>query len=91
MDGQPQTTDDLVDCPQCRGSGFSGYGSGYDAVCGECGGQRQLPRETAEPGSPEDQIRRLKSLLQDVLDDMMFSVAPNKGTLTKIEEALRGR
>ena len=33
----------LVDCPCCGGSGFSGRGSGYDDVCDECGGQRQMP------------------------------------------------
>lgn len=26
-------------CPTCNDSGFSGYGSGYDAVCSDCGGQ----------------------------------------------------
>lgn len=26
-------------CKQCGGSGFSGQGSGYGDVCGECGGQ----------------------------------------------------
>lgn len=31
-----------VDCRECGGSGFSGYGTGYDAVCGNCGGQKQL-------------------------------------------------
>lgn len=24
------------DCPICKGSGFSGYGTGYDDVCGNC-------------------------------------------------------
>ena len=33
----------LMDCPRCRGSGFSGRGSGYDDVCSECGGQQQVP------------------------------------------------
>lgn len=28
----------LVECSVCGGSGFSGYGTGYDAVCGNCGG-----------------------------------------------------
>lgn len=31
-------------CPECKGSGFSGYGTGYGDVCGNCGGQKQLPR-----------------------------------------------
>ena len=35
---------ELIDCPQCGGSGFSGYGSGYGDVCGHCGGQKRLPR-----------------------------------------------
>jgi len=28
-----------VNCPRCGGGGFSGPGTGYDDVCGECGGQ----------------------------------------------------
>lgn len=31
-DSEPET----VDCPKCSGSGFSGYGTGYDDVCGWC-------------------------------------------------------
>ena len=29
-----------VECKICHGSGFSGYGTGYDDVCSNCGGQR---------------------------------------------------
>jgi hypothetical protein len=31
-------------CAVCGGSGFSGRGTGYDDVCGECGGQRSARR-----------------------------------------------
>lgn len=32
--------DDLMEiCSDCQGSGFATLGSGYDAVCGKCGGQ----------------------------------------------------
>lgn len=31
------------DCPRCGGSGFTGPETGYDGVCGECGGQREEP------------------------------------------------
>jgi hypothetical protein len=34
------------------------------------------------------EIERLRSLLQDVVDDMMFNTAPNAGTMDKIREAL---
>lgn len=27
-----------IPCERCGGSGFSGYGTGYDAVCDECAG-----------------------------------------------------
>jgi hypothetical protein len=37
----------------------------------------------------EKEIERLRRLLQDVVDDMMFNVAPNKGTMAKIEDALQ--
>lgn len=33
----------LMECPKCEGSGFTGPESGYDGVCGECGGQKYLP------------------------------------------------
>lgn len=36
---------EIVDCPRCGGSGFFGYGTGYDAVCDECGGQGGFPGE----------------------------------------------
>lgn len=31
----------MIDCTRCGGSGFSGYGSGYDAVCDWCGGTKK--------------------------------------------------
>jgi hypothetical protein len=31
------------ECKTCRGSGFSGRGTGYDDVCGECGGLKRFP------------------------------------------------
>lgn len=31
-------------CTVCGGSGFSGRGTGYDDVCGECGGLKYFPR-----------------------------------------------
>lgn len=37
--------DGLAHCTTCHGSGFSGRGSGYGDVCGECGGLRYFPRE----------------------------------------------
>lgn len=45
----------LEDCPNCGGSGFSGYGSGYDAVCDWCGGQRLVPLEL----TPSMQVPRV--------------------------------
>lgn len=42
MDGVFGTPDGLnempMPCVKCGGGGFSGYGSGYDAVCDHCGG-----------------------------------------------------
>lgn len=29
-------------CPECGGSRFSGYGTGYDAVCDSCGGLGEI-------------------------------------------------
>lgn len=33
-----------VECEECGGSGFSGHGSGYGAVCDNCGGLGEHPR-----------------------------------------------
>lgn len=38
-----EMTEEGRPCEVCRGSGFSGRGSGYDDVCSECGGQRYFP------------------------------------------------
>ncbi|ANH50621.1 hypothetical protein SALINJAH_170 [Bacillus phage SalinJah] len=35
---------DVEDCLTCGGGGFSGYGTGYDAVCDNCGGHGVLPK-----------------------------------------------
>lgn len=37
-----ELTEEDSRCEVCGGSGFSGYGSGYDAVCSECGGLGRL-------------------------------------------------
>lgn len=36
-----QTT--MIPCHVCRGSGFSGLGTGYGDVCSECGGLKEFP------------------------------------------------
>jgi hypothetical protein len=33
-----------IDCPACGGSGFSGHGTGYGDVCGQCGGTKHLAK-----------------------------------------------
>ena len=38
-----ELTDEGRPCETCGGSGFSGRGSGYDDVCGECGGLKYFP------------------------------------------------
>ena len=35
---------EIIDCPECGGSGFSKPGTGYDSVCDNCGGQGELPK-----------------------------------------------
>jgi len=52
---EPQLDQEIKDalripCRVCGGSGFAGYGTGYDAVCGECGGQQFEP----PPHIPQD-------------------------------------
>jgi hypothetical protein len=39
-----------VRCRKCGGGGFSGYGTGYDDVCSDCGGCGETPEHfwTAE-------------------------------------------
>ncbi len=66
---------ETTQCPDCSDTGMIRWlGRNNDEEVGKC---------------PLCEVRRLRALLQDVLDDMMFSVAPNKGTLAKITEALR--
>jgi len=43
-----QRTSETVVCQRCGGSGFSGRGTGYDDVCSECGGLRELPVPSAQ-------------------------------------------
>lgn len=38
----------MIECPVCEGSGFSGRGTGYDDVCGECGGHGHYPAVAQE-------------------------------------------
>lgn len=34
----------MIVCETCGGSGFSGRGTGYDDVCGQCGGLKYFPK-----------------------------------------------
>lgn len=49
---------ELPPCTRCSGAGFIGnYSSGYDGVCGECGGQGSTGPRYGEPDGglfPED-------------------------------------
>lgn len=36
-----------------------------------------------------EEARRWRGLVQDVLDDMTFNVAPSRGTMDKIREAVK--
>lgn len=38
-----ELTEEGQPCGTCGGSGFSGRGTGYDDVCGECGGLKYFP------------------------------------------------
>lgn len=38
----PDDPEETEDCPTCGGSGFSGYGTGYDAVCDNCAEQGEV-------------------------------------------------
>ncbi|ADH03246.1 gp100 [Bacillus phage W.Ph.] len=35
---------DVIDCTDCGGSGFSGRGTGYDAMCDNCAGHGVVPK-----------------------------------------------
>jgi hypothetical protein len=58
--------------------------------CGDTGMMRWLGRNNDEEvaNCTTCEIRRLRSLLQDVVDDMTFCVAPSKGTMAKIHKVL---
>lgn len=38
----PEEPEETEECPTCVGSGFSGHGTGYDAVCDTCAGRREV-------------------------------------------------
>lgn len=54
----PDTNQLFIECPICKGSGFSTPGTGYDNVCDECGGQRFLPVPT--PPAIAEVLMRLR-------------------------------
>jgi DNA polymerase-1 len=70
------------DCTQCKGGGFSGHGSGYDAVCGECGGQGYTgpEEEIVQVGADMSglQLRALAHLLHP-LDGGAYSAIVTSG------------
>jgi hypothetical protein len=63
-------------------------------ACAECGGDGMIrwlgmnnDEEVAKCATCE--IKKLRAILQDVVDDMLFCVGPSKGTMAKIHQALR--
>lgn len=34
---------ETVICQDCGGTGFNGWGTGYDSVCDTCGGKGEVP------------------------------------------------
>jgi hypothetical protein len=63
------------ECDQCGGSGFDSPGTGYDNVCGKCGGLRFLPiRDEPQAGKvsagTDDDDRRVEDDLNKVADEV---------------------
>jgi hypothetical protein len=52
---------------------------------------RSLEAEISElrAAPAADEVKRLRGLFQDVIDDMTFNVAPSQATMAKIKEALK--
>jgi hypothetical protein len=74
----------LVDCPVCGGSGFSGRGTGYDDVCGECGGQKKLPAQGQDIEGLARAMRVLRNASNSI-DDEVNKIA----ALLAVQQKLR--
>lgn len=58
----------MIECPVCEGAGFSGRGTGYDDVCGECGGHGHYPADAhILDVAQSEQEPRLAERLTDVV------------------------
>jgi hypothetical protein len=61
-----------VPCPVCDSSGFNGNGSGYDAVCDNCGGTRYLPASRAALIGTGDGWREIESAPKDGSEIVLY-------------------
>lgn len=68
----------LEDCKVCGGSGFSGRGTGYDDVCGECGGLKSLPAQREKIMAPK--------LSEQIARDIRLGTFPKKSKETESED-----
>jgi hypothetical protein len=78
----------LVTCPKCGGSGFSGRGSGYDDVCDECGGCKEVPASWRSPAVKGIEAINEPEPLVDVLPDGRCVPAINDDALWALASEL---
>lgn len=79
---------DLVDCPRCGGSGFTGQGTGYGDVCDWCGGQQQMPREIAYPEplllTPDMEVQKRVPMLSRFVPDSAHGLSHDLAMVDQI-------
>lgn len=81
----------MVECHVCGGSGFSGRGTGYDAVCSECDGQREFPAEQrgAAGGGEDELLERMDGAAGSMSEHCRQRLYPTWGELSDTAELLR--
>lgn len=67
-------------CERCGGSGFSGYGTGYDDVCSTCGGTKYVPLEQVSHMKKSfTKIRCRDLMFRQIVNTYLATVVEHKG------------
>jgi hypothetical protein len=97
---RPSFDPETGECGACGGSGFTGHGTGYGDVCGECGGQSahvrppeevlppKKPRQRLARGTPREMLASLSAGSLDGIVEQIFAVDPSN-EFDRLQRALK--